>query len=685
MKKVPKVLQESAMDCGAACLLSILKYHGGNINYSKLKRMLHVHEKGTSAYDLVQIGEELGFLVEGMKGSVKEILPKSFPCIAHLKKDGYYHFVVVMDYDFKSQKVYIMDPSIGYNNVSLAYWEEICTGNYIFFSVKRFLTCEKNTNFWKILFPKKAFNKTFLSLLFLNQLLSVCEFFGLLETKIFFSYLLTKSDFYNVVHYFLFFLLFTFLTEGGIFLIQWFFLKIQNRMMYQLLKRWYRFLLNLPYYYFEKHEMSEVQTELELLEEIYLYFFHFIRLLFLETPIILFCLIFFYQISHSFLVVTLGMFLLFLVISFISFRYLSRKVNFYLGQKEKRNRLLLDALGKIDMTKGLHQESFFYKKLVDTHFAFQDASYQLSISSESENFLKKFWVKMMRFLFLFFFLKLYFEKKVTIYSYFLLELFFELLMNSFQKVLEFVLVIPRMREEMKKLEGVFTYQKEVFPKKSILPLPQFNQIEVKNFAYKIEEKNVHSDFSCVIGKGEKVLLHGPSGSGKSTLCKMMMKLFPITKGQIYLNQFDLMEISLEDLRNRVCYISQEEGLFNGTLEENITLGKRVFEKDLWKVLELTHVDRILKEKNIPLSFPLSALTMPFSGGERKKILLARTLLLKRDIYLLDEVFESIEKEEAMELVLNVLTYFKDKIVLVISHRLEIDAFFNQVLTLEVEK
>ena len=86
------------------------------------------------------------------------------------------------------------------------------------------------------------------------------------------------------------------------------------------------------------------------------------------------------------------------MISFISFRYLSRKVNFYLGQKEKRNRLLLDALGKIDMTKGLHQESFFYKKLVDTHFAFQDASYQLSISSESENFLKKFWVKMMRFL-----------------------------------------------------------------------------------------------------------------------------------------------------------------------------------------------------------------------------------------------------------------------------------------------
>ena len=71
--------------------------------------------------------------------------------------------------------------------------------------------------------------------------------------------------------------------------------------------------------------------------------------------------------------------------------------------------------------------------------------------------------------------------------------------------------------------------------------------------------------------------------------------------------------------------------------------------------------------------------------ERKKILLARTLLLKRDIYLLDEIFESISEEEVVELTKNVLTYLKDKIVLVVSHNKQLDCLFKKVYTLKVEK
>ena len=172
MKKVPKILQEEAMDCGAACLLSILKYYHGNMSYEKLKQKLFVSSKGTSAYHLVQIGAELGFVVEGKKGGIQDILPNEFPCIAHLKKDGYYHFVVVMDFDAKQGQIFIMDPSKGYNNVSLTYWKEICTGNYLFFTKKRFLVHEKSVSLRKILFPKHILTRKFL--------LMICLFWNFL-------------------------------------------------------------------------------------------------------------------------------------------------------------------------------------------------------------------------------------------------------------------------------------------------------------------------------------------------------------------------------------------------------------------------------------------------------------------------------------------------------------------------
>ena len=130
--------------------------------------------------------------------------------------------------------------------------------------------------------------------------MSFLEFFGLLETKIFFSYLLTKQDTFNILHYFLFFLLFECCINGGLFLIRWFFLKLEHQTLHMLLKRWYRFLLHLPYYYFERHEASDVYAKLELIEEIYSYLFTSLQIFFLEIPIFLFCLLFFLQMNHSF-------------------------------------------------------------------------------------------------------------------------------------------------------------------------------------------------------------------------------------------------------------------------------------------------------------------------------------------------------------------------------------------------
>lgn len=685
MRRVPIVLQKDIMDCGVACLLSILKYHHGNIYYSKLKKIVKVTDKGTTAYSLAQAGEILGFKVEGKKGDIAQILQEDYPCIAHTQKDGYYHFVVLMGYDSKQEKVFLMDPSKGYDNVSLAYWKEICTEKYLFFKVKRSIINEKPKSIWTLLFPKEIFKKSLFFTLFFNLFFSLVEIFGLQETKIFFTYLLVKKDSLNIIYYFSFFLFFYFLVQGGIFLVRWFFLKYQNKIVLKEIRKWLTHLLNLPYYSFESSQKSEILLLTESLEDIYSYFFSFLECLFLEVPVFVFCLLFMKEQSSFFLLFLGFFFLSFFMILLFLYKHLSKQIENDLNKKNERNSFLLDSVGKLEVVKGLHQETFFGKKLRHYQFALQDANYRLAFSYEQKRLFTNIWLKGMRACFLYFFLDAFFRGKVNLYHYFLINLFFELLLTSYQKISELFILLPKVKIEIKKIEDIFCTKKELFPSRSILPFPHFTKLEIKSFSYPIEGKTNQALFSCKIMKQDKVVLHGSSGSGKSTLCKSILKLYEVQKQQIYLNDMDICYINLEDIRSRICYVSQEEGLFKGSLLENITLGKKVFSKTLNKVLDLTHVTDILKKKNISLDFPISSRMIPFSGGERKKILLARSLLLKRDIYLFDEVFESVDPKETFELIQNVLSYLNDKIVLVVSHHPEIDVLFHQVLTLKVSE
>ena len=346
---------------------------------------------------------------------------------------------------------------------------------------------------------------------------------------------------------------------------------------------------------------------------------------------------------------------------------------------------MIDSFEKLEVIKGLHLETSFLSKLKKEEFQYQNANYRFQLAYVEKAFFQKTVHKTLKFLFLFFFLVAYFKKRVSLYHYFLMDVFFELLLNSYQKILEVFYLFPRVREEAKKVLDSFSSEVELFPKESITPFKHFKVVKVFNFSYRMEGREITSTISFELRKGDSMILHGASGCGKSTLCKSILRLYPVQKKRIYLNNMDINYLNLEDIRTRICYLSQEEGLFSGTILENITLGKKIKEKELFEVLSLTHVKPILDEKQMTLDFQLSTYTSIFSGGERKKILLARALLLKRDIYLLDEIFESISEEEVVELTKNVLTYLKDKIVLVVSHNKQLDCLFKKVYTLKVEK
>lgn len=684
MRKVPKILQEEMMDCGTACLYAILKYYHGNIHYEKLKKMTNIKGNGTTAFHLLKAGEQLGFLTEGAKGKLEDIPFSNYPCIAHIKRENYYHFVVLMGVDQQQQLVFLMDPSKGYDKVSFSLWEAVCTGNYLFFKVGRPLIKEKPLRFWPFFLRLLPIKRNLVILCISQSVFLFLSLICLLETKMYFSYLFSYQDNSNNLYFFLFFLGFHLLIEWGSSLVQWFFFKLQNKTFYQVEKQYQKLLLFLPYDFFQTHQNSELLEMTQLLTSIVSYCLECFRCLFLDIPIILLTSYYFIRYAPFFFLELSVSFLLFLPLSFLNHKRVEKFLQKYLVAKERKDTLFLNALGRLDVLKGLHQETYFQKRLRKATYSYYDANYSMETLLYQNTIVQKIWKLVMKSLFLFSFLRAFYQKKVSLYSYFFLDLLFQLYLESILRVFQLCCLFSKVRVEGRKIAAVFMTCQEQFPKKSLLPFPKITHLEVKHLSCQKGRKQLFSQLSFQVQEKEHLLIHGKSGSGKSTLLKYLSGYYYLAKGQIYYNGLDIVYMHLEDIRSRVCYVSQEEGLIEGTILENITLGKRMKEEVLQSVLQLTHVDKILEEKKINLDYPVSCLLLPLSGGEKKKILLARALLLKRDVYLFDEVFESIEEEEAMILIQNVLSYLKEKIVLVISHRRGIDDLFHRVIELKEE-
>ena len=185
-------------------------------------------------------------------------------------------------------------------------------------------------------------------------------------------------------------------------------------------------------------------------------------------------------------------------------------------------------------------------------------------------------------------------------------------------------------------------------------------------------------YNISINKGEYILIHGISGIGKSTLFKSLIKEINNSQNNIFINDININKINDKSIKNSITYISQNEYIFNGTIKDNILMYKNINKKELNKILKICLVDKVLKNKKIDINYKLEDNGNNLSGGERKKILLARALARGTDFIILDEVFDEIDIK-GEEKILNNIKNNMNKIIIVISHRCSNISTYNKVI------
>lgn len=219
------------------------------------------------------------------------------------------------------------------------------------------------------------------------------------------------------------------------------------------------------------------------------------------------------------------------------------------------------------------------------------------------------------------------------------------------------------------------------------PLEQVSSLEFKNVSFKHENAGIDaiSNLSFTLKSGETLGIVGRTGSGKSTLLNLIMRQLDATSGEILVNNKNLKNINLDGFRRQAGVVPQEVFLFSDTIGNNIKFGvneREVDEKELIEVTKKAHVYHNIQEFSTRFETILGERGVNLSGGQKQRISIARALLRKPNLLLLDDCLSAVDTETEDIILRSLAEESKENMTVIVSHRISSLRFADKIIVLE---
>lgn len=675
------VLQDGIKDCGICCLLSIIRHYGGNVSKEYLRELTNTTKNGVTAYSIVVSAKKIGFEAYALNGSIEEIDVNSLPLIAHVIINKHYkHFIVIYEIDFINKKILIMDPSKGKKSISFSEFKLESSNNYIILKPKKKLPIFQEKKIIKNTIIKYILNNKILLIYLI--VLTIIYFILNLLSAFHFKYLLDYAINYdidkNVLLISITVLIIYLIKEIGAYLRSIIILKYSETFDEIITTKTYKQIILLPYLYYKNRTTGEVISRIKDLNIIKNYIIQIITSITTDFLSIVVFLIVLLNINKRLTYISVFEFIFIILLNYIYKSIIKKKTHKYYKQEEKINSYLVETLSSVDAIKGMHIEkkiidkfSFKYKKYLET-------IYSLSMVNMSHKFLKNNINNITIVVLLYLGTIFVINGKITLSEFIIYQSINNFYLSSFINFINNINDYSKYKVSLERIEDMFTIKNEVFEAGYYYNNYTLEgNIKYKNLSYSYNSKKLLDKTSITIKYKDKVFLYGPSGTGKSTLVKMLMRYIEVPFGSISINNIDINHYHLDILRNNIVYVSQQEYLFNDTIYNNITLNRNIEKESVESVIkmvgleELGSTDRLIEENGFN-----------FSGGERQRIILARSILKNSSIYIFDEALSQIDVKKERDILINIFKYLKDKTVIVISHRFDNKDLFQRILRLE---
>lgn len=663
------VRQQGIKDCGVTCLYNIIRYYKGNISIDKLRNLTKTDNNGTSIYNIVEASNKLGLKSNAYMCKYNSLNKISWPFIAHIKLDEKYdHFIVIKN--IKKDKIIVEDPIRGKviydKNMFLKEWTNVV------------ITFEKTNDLVKenskknICVFKNRFIITCFLLVFIISILA--SIFSLLNS----FYLSALYNGFESSKFILFlFLLLSVIKSIIDYIRNRAIISFDKKLNFKVMNKVYKKILSLPLKYHHSRPVGDIVSRINDLSSIREFVNTILFSSLLDILYMILILIFMF-IINKYLFLLIFLISVIYIILYLFFRNKIYSRSYDLKEKNSLiNSYLVESIVGINTIKncGIEKERINdfknkYNDLLDSNIKYNKILLNFNLV---DNLISS-WSNIL-ILFVGYTLV---NKNLLSFSYLLVAnsviIYYFL---SFKNIVSLDNLFINAKNSYKRLENFFVKENIIKDYGLIFK----DKIEFKNVSFKYNCHSYIDNINFTINKNDFVFIKGPSGVGKSTIFKLLIKELNPNKGSILIDNVNIDELSFKDITDNICFVSQDEIIFTGTILDNIRLYKDVKNEELEKVIKVTGIDKFLKEKNISLNFLLEENGHNVSDGERKRILLARALLQNKKILILDETTNGIDVLSEENIVRKVKEEY-DVTLILISHRYDNLKLFNKVFEIK---
>lgn len=675
-KEIKLIEQQDQMDCGVACIQMILDFYGTVIPINHLRDLTGTDKEGASALGIKKCLEYLNFdcIVIEADESVWNYPDLSYPLIANIIVDeAYYHYVVI--YGKEGEDLLIADPSKGLYRENINLFSKVWTKVLIMAEPKEDYVPQKIKtggllSFLPILFKSKKLISLIILLSFIVTILSIVGSYYLQSVI---DNVIPQKNL-NLINILSIGIMINYLIKSLITLIKDNLLNnLGQRMNLEIITNYFHHTILLPMNFFSARKTGDIISRfldasriIDALASATLSIFLDVTMFVLVGAVLL------YQNSTLFLVTILS-----LPIYLIVILYFTKK--FEKANKEQMemsavlNSDIIEVLDGIETIKSHQGEQYIISRIDQTLYKFMAkikiALYLDNVQTSIKTLIDLLTSAIIIWLGAYHILNNQMSLGELI-TYNSLLVFFT---TPLQNIVNLQVKLQTAEIASKRINEVLLVKEEGIDKRGleIISINEGISTSQLNFSYSMKTP-ILKDINVKIKTNEKVSIVGMSGSGKSTLAKLFVKFYDPSSGNICIDNQDILKISNSSLRKLITYVPQQPFLFSGTISDNLTFGRnRSLTRD--EIVEACKIAEILDFINtLPMGFDtvIEEGGVNLSGGQRKRLALARSILSDSQFYIFDEITSEMDSILEKKIVTNLLK-LESKTMIFITHSLNI--------------
>ena len=677
--------QQSASDCGAACLVMVGRYWGKRFSVNRLRDIANVDRNGASLRGLAVAAESIGFTTRPVKASLDKLAQQSLPAIIHWEGR---HYIVV--YEVRRDRVIVADPAIGQRTLTHAQFKAGWTGYTLLLQPTALLkeAKEASTPFWQFFELVKPHRLVLLEVLVASILIQIFGLITPLFTQLLLDRVVVQRSNLTLTAVGIGLLIFGLFRVAMTGLRQYLLDHTANRVDLALIVGFISHTFRLPLGYFESRYVGDIISRIQENRKIQRFLTGEALSIFLDllTVFIYVGLMFWYSWKMALLtLVIVPPFVLLALVATPFLQKISREI--FAAYNEETGYLIQSLTGirtvksmAVEQTVRWHWEELFGKS-IKKNFSGQVIGNTLQIFSSTIEAIVTtalLWFGAWQVI----------QNELTIGQLVAFNMLLGNVISPFQRLIvlwnelqEVIIAVERINDviDAEPEEDLQHEARQFLP-----PIRSYIRFEQVTFRYHPEsDVNTLENLSFEVQPGQMVALVGRSGSGKTTISKLLLGLYSPTVGKILVDGYDITSLSLRSLRSQIGVVDQDTFLFGGTIRENISIGHpEATLKEIIEAAKQAGAHGFIKELPMGYETQIGEGGGMLSGGQRQRLAIARALLGNPRLLILDEATSHLDAESERIIQTNFNTILQDRTTLVIAHRLSTVRHADLILVLD---